>query len=262
MSCSTDPHYAFGTIQAKSLRKRGSILMEFVLVLPIYIFLFGALFLIGDMGLNAIRISIGDRDIAMDAGDRGGNSTTQFRLQQMRDEQSKVTFGSRTYRADENFKGAWSWQAAGKSYFAYRLQSYGGGLVSYPYLRYGDAVSSGGILGTLVGGGAVVFHGKDYSLADKVRSYNYYTLKRTNLGRLQQDAYRNWDSQGDTSESWLNDATSGKQYWYRFVFDEPYADSNADNLDTNPVQGADVTPDPPSGRKEYKRFEEYVTWSE
>ena len=163
MSCSID-------------RCRGSILMEFVLVLPIYIFLFGALYLLGDMGLNAVRISTGDRVAAMDAGDRTGHSSSPFLLRQMAEEALKTSFKSRAYRADESFEGSWSWQTAGRSMFAYKLPSYGGGLVSYPYLRYGGVLSGGGVLGTLVGGGTVLFHSKDYSMGGKVRAYNYYTL--------------------------------------------------------------------------------------
>ena len=248
MSCSTDSRV-------------GSILMEFVIVLPIYILLFGALFLIGDMGLNAIRISTGDRNAAMDAGDRSGYSLTSFLWRQMDEEALNTYSSSGTLRADEKFQGAWSWQSAGRTTFAYKLPSYGPGLVSYPYLRYGSAVSGGSVLGTLVGGGTVLFHSKDYSLADKTRKYNYYTLKRTDLGRLNENAYRNWDSQGDTSTSLLTDATDGRQYWYKYVYDEPYADSNADKLDSG-GQGADEVPDLPSGREEYKRYSQFVTWSQ
>lgn len=241
---------------------RGSILMEFVIVLPIYILLFGTLYLLGDMGLNAIRISTGDRDVAMDAGDWRGHSLTAFLLRQMGGEASKVLPANRAYRADERFKGAWSWQVAGRTSFAYKLQSYGGGLVSYPYLRYGDASGGDSILGALVGGGTVLFHSKDYSLSDKVRKFNYYTLKRTELGRLDMNAYRNWDSQGDTTRSLLTDVTGGQQYWYKYVVEEPYADSDSDNLDSSLGQDTDETSDPPSGRMEYKRFSPFVTWSQ
>ena len=253
MSCSIDS-------------RRGSILMEFVLVLPIYIFLFGALFLIGEMGLNAIRISTGDRDVAMDAGDKTGHSLVPFKNKQMGEEKGNVTaVDSRTYRTDTDFQGAWSWQSAGKTSFSYRLRSWGSALVSYPFLNYNGSTSGGGILGTLVGGRAVLFHSKDYSLSDKVRSYNYYTLKRTDLARDPQ-AYRNWDSwdedgKQDTSISRLADSSGGKQYWYSKVYDEKFADSNPDKLDGG-SQGGDSLPSRPSGRKEYKRFEGFVTWSQ
>ena len=248
MSCSTDS-------------RRGSILMEFVLVLPIYLALLGGLFLVGDMGLNAIRISIADNDLAMDAGDREGYSFEPFKELQMRDERSKVLSASRTYRVDESFNGAWSWQAAGRASFAYKLPSWGGGLISYPYLRYGDVTSGGGVLGALVGGGSVVFHSKDYSLGNTVRAYNYYTLKRTDIAR-DPNAYRNWDSQGNTSESWLTDSVDGIQYWYTYVYGEEYADSDPCNLDSASTQGKDSLPGAPGGRKEYERFSTFITWSQ
>ena len=268
MSCSIDPRLGLEEREVPSLLKRGSILMEFVLVLPIYIFLFGALFLLGDMGLNAIRISTGDRDAAMDAGDGLGFSTSIFLTQQMREEALKTFSESRTCRADDDFKGAWSWQAAGKTLFAYTLPSYGAGLVSYPYLRYGAGATLGGnVLGTLVGGGTVLFHSKDYSIGDKVRSYNYYTLKRTDLAR-DPEAYRNWDSwdssgKQNTSRSRLTQSARGlKQHWYANVYGEDYADSSPDSLDNSGRQGNDELPNRPSGRGEYKRLDLFVTWSQ
>ena len=80
MSCTTNRH-AF---------RCGSILMEFVMVLPIYIFLFGAIFLIGEIGLNAIRISVGDRSLAMDADDGEGYSFAPFGLMQMGEESENI----------------------------------------------------------------------------------------------------------------------------------------------------------------------------
>lgn len=243
------------------LLKRGSILMEFVLVLPIYLLLLGALFLIGDMGLNAIRIALGGRILAMDSLDKAGFSLTPFLSRQMRDEASKASFSSRTYRADEDFDGSWSWQAAGRMYFTYKLPSYGGGLISYPYLHYGDVTSGSGILETLVGGKTVTFHSKDISLGARTRLYNYYTLKRTDLARDPQ-AYRNWDSHGDTSISLLMDSSSGDKYWYRCVYKEEYADPKPESLDMSSQTGRDGLPDQPSGRKEYTRYPMFVTWSQ
>ena len=211
-------------------------------------------------------MSIGDRDAALDADDREGYSMGPFRLLQMQEESFKVSSGSRTYRADERFKGAWSCQAAGRSSFAYRLQSWGGSLISYPCLRYGNNSPGGGVLGALVGGGSVLFHSKDFSFEDKARAYNHYTLKRTDMAR-NPIAYRNWDSSDEngvqsTSRNHLVESTSGfDQYWYSFVYDEKYADSSADKLDES-RQSGDALPGQPSGRKEYKRFDTFVTLSQ
>ena len=252
MSCSID---------ITALR-RGSILMEFVMVLPIYIFLFGVIFLIGEIGLNAIRISVGDRSLAMDADDREGYSFALFGRMQMGKESENIrSKDSRTYRADENFKGAWAWEAAGRTSFSYKLRSWGSALVSYPFLNYGGSASGDGILSTLVGGGDVVFHGKDFSFADKVRAYNYYTLKRTDLSR-KPEAYRNWKA------NQLVEICDGGQCWDScvysepFLYDEPYNESVADKLDESPRQGRDTNPSPPEGRKEYERFGMFITWSQ
>lgn len=239
----------------------GSILMEFVMVLPIYIFLFGAIFLIGEIGLNAVRISVGDRDVAMDAGDREGCSFAPFGLMQMGEEIENVhSKESRTYRADENFHGAWSWMSAGRTWFSYKLRSWGSAMVSYPFLRYNGSTSNGGVLASLVGGGEVVYHSKDFSLADKVRAYNYYTLKRTDLSRAP-EAYRNW------KPNQLVVSDGGSQYWDSCVYDESYLyeepfNSVADKLDSSLPQGSDSNPSPPEGRIEYERFDSFITWSQ
>ena len=261
MSCSIDQSQALMLMMARksSSRRRGSILIEFVLVLPIYIFLFGALYLLGDMGLNAIRIAVGDRVLAMDAGDKEGISSKPFLSDQMRDEKSKTSFEFRTYRTDAKFRGAWSWQAAGKTSFTYTLPSYGGGLIAYPYLLYGDSSSNDGFFKTLVNGKTIRFHSKDNSLGARQRIYNYYTLKRTDLAR-DPNAYRNWDSRGSTSRSRLMD--SGGTYWYNYVYKEDYADPVADNLDKSHQAGRGDKPRTPSGRKEYNRFGTFVTWSQ
>ena len=252
MSCTTDRH-AF---------RCGSILMEFVMVLPIYIFLFGAIFLIGEIGLNAIRISVGDRSLAMDADDREGYSFAPFGLMQMDEEFANVhSTESCSYRADESFQGAWAWESAGRTWFSYKLRSWGSALVSYPFLNYGGPASGGGILGTLVGGGDVVFHSKDFSMSNRVRAYNYYTLKRTDLSR-RPEAYRNWEP------NQLVESNGGRQYWDSSVYDEPflydapYDESVADELDGGPRQGKDANPSPPVGRKEYERFGMFITWSQ
>ena len=244
MSCSIDS-------------RRGSILMEFVLVLPIYIFLLGALFLLGEMGLNAIRIASGDRDVAMDAGDRDGYSLSPFKERQMGDEKSNISsVDSRTYRADESFHGSWSWQAAGKTSFSYRLRSWGSVLVSYPFLRYNGSMSGGGILATLVGGGNSEFHSKDFSLqTGVVRSYNYYTLKRTDLARSEA-AYRNWDSDK------LVLRADGEQCWHGKVYNEAFADANGQQLDLSNQSADDTLPNVPDGAGEYGRYSQFVEWSE
>ena len=75
---------------------RGSVLMEFVIVLPLYICLFGMLFLIGDMGLKVAALAVGDRAAAFDAGDRSGTSFLPFSLNQWIEDRFLPTSSSKT----------------------------------------------------------------------------------------------------------------------------------------------------------------------
>ncbi len=232
----------------------GSVLMEFVIVLPLYICLFGMLFLIGDMGLKVAALAVGDRAAAFDAGDRSGTSFLPFSLNQWIEDVFLPTSSSKTFRAKENFKGSWSWQAAGTSSFEFRLPSWGGGkLLEYPYLTYMQGgVGSGDDLGILVNGGTVTLRSKDRS---SVRVYNYYTLKRTELAR-DDAAYRNW-SEGRLTAF----AESLDQYWHRCVYEEDFADSDAEHLEESD-QESDELPSLPSERKIYKRYSTFIDWSE
>ena len=246
MSCTTDKEFSV------LRQKRGSILMEFVIVLPIYFVLFGYVFLLGDLGLKTIALATGDRDAAMDAGDRWGYSYSVFAGNQI--ERSGLRSAqSATLRADEDFNGAWSWQAAGLSKFAYRLPGWMSGLLVYPYLRYGNATSDGA-LPTLASGNTIELRSKDLG---NVRIYNYYTLKRTELARAD-EAYRNW-----TPNQLVTMGGGLKQYWEKGVFAEPYANSSGEKLDSDGwSQGADELPSQPNGVSKYERYDQFVTWSQ
>lgn len=231
----------------------GSVLMEFVIVLPIYICLFGMLFLIGDMGLKVAALAVGDRAAAFDAGDRSGSLFLPFSLNQWIEDRFLPTFSSKTFRADENFRGSWSWQAAGTSSFEYRLQMWGGKLLEYPYLRYMQGgVGSGDDLGTLVNGGTVTLKSKDRS---SVRVYNYYTLKRTELAR-DDAAYRNW-----SPNQLVSSANGIIQHWYENVRCEEYANSGPQKLEES-TQDNDELPSTVDGRSEYRRFIPFMIWSQ
>lgn len=229
--------------------RRGSILMEFVLVLPLYFALFGYLFLLGDMGLKAISLAAGDRDAAMDAGDRMEWSYGRFSLGQLTDTGLRPA-SAMTLRADESFQGAWSWQTAGTAVFDYKLPGWLSGFVVYPFLVHGSA-ASGGPLQDFAKGRTVELRSKG---RETERRYGYYTLKRTDLAR-DPAAYRNWAPNELVGRGM-------SRHWYT-VASEPYANADASDLDANgAAQARDENPDTPNGAKEYKRFSLFVTWSQ
>lgn len=225
----------------------GSIMMEFVLVLPIYMLLIGMLFLWGDMGLKAIALAFGDRCVAFDGTDREGYSYSQFAsIKIIRDGLSGKT--RKAYRVDRNVKGPWSAQYAGRIGYDYKMYSWISGMVGYPLLQYGNAAP--GILETLVGGGIVQLDGKGL---ERVRMYNCYTLRRTEQAR-DPAVCRNWDADA------LLGFSDGKRGW-EWSRDELYADSSAENLENSHSLSDDALPNPTSlGR--YKRYDAYDGWTE
>lgn len=243
------------------VRDKGSVMMEFVLVLPLYLFLLGSVFLFGDMGIKVGALSLGDRAVAMDSGDRKWKSFSLFKNKQIK-EVGLQNPRTSTYRADEKFNGSWYWFAGGLEVFDYRLPGWFSGLIAYPYLRYGS-ISSDKTMRMLVNKGSVEIRSKKNG-GD--RAYSYYTLKRTELAR-QAGAYRNWRNDQ------IVDCKDSQQYWYSGVFKEGIYkeplktpdrdDTNAGRLDSDGVrQGGDSLPSTPNGIQEYDRFSAFVTWSE
>ncbi|MBQ7190312.1 MAG: hypothetical protein IJR99_12955 [Kiritimatiellae bacterium] len=236
-------------------------MMEFVLVLPLYLFLLGSVFLLGDMGIKVGALAIGDRTVAMDAGDRKWKSYSPFKTRQFTDSGLQTPRTS-TYRVDKDFTGAWYWFAGGLELFDYKLPGWFSGLIAYPYYRYGN-ISSDGFMRTLVNNGRVEVRSKKIG---SERSYSYYALKRTELAR-KAGAYRNW------MDCQIVDCKGSQQFWYEGVFKEgiykePLGppnrnDTSAEKLDADgPRQGSDALPSMPSGYREYDRFSGFVNWSE
>ena len=61
------------TIGGKNSGERGSVLMETILVIPLYIAFLSGIFMLGDLGLGRSRLNAGDRFAVWLAGDRHAN---------------------------------------------------------------------------------------------------------------------------------------------------------------------------------------------
>ena len=97
------------------------------------------------------------------------------------------------------------------------------------------------------------------------RKYNYYTLKRTDVGK---SSYRTWKPQNLTNVPIDFGALSVSDalpvwgtVWFRYVYMEPFPETEASVLDEN-AQEADERPDEPSWRTDYSRFPSYLLWSQ
>lgn len=254
---------------------RGSMLMEFMLVLPLYFLLIGMAFSVGEMGLKVIGLASADRMFALAAGD-GDFALTFYHFRErlfsseilsygddlgMSSKVDNLSAATKTFRTDVNFNCAWGWQAAGKCFDEYALPPWTRGWLQYPRNRFYETageglVDDGRMSGLLDVGrlGRVLMVSKDVG---NVRVFNYYTLKRTELAR-KEDAYRSWGNvryAGGWEGGGLAKSSSApvrSSVWYANVFNEPLMTADAKKLDDAPDQNQDQGVSPQS-KSEYKR---------
>ena len=272
----------------------GSILMEFVIVLPIYILFFGMAFALGDIGLKAIGLASGDR---LGAFAKGMEEMTMAKVQLMtrlfhmtpdqilsyNDDirtdalSDQVMFSSAlTYRRDGEFQGSWTWLASSSSCDAYALPPWTRGWLQYPNKVLVDKLgetevvgSNDGTLGKLLISGRLGranIYSRDVQGPSgdpgRVRLYNYYVLTRADGGR---SGYRSWDA-GNLAKSSFLPVTGAvwkqKVYDEQMVYETDFCDAAA-ALDTD-GQTADANEPPatPSERSDYKRFYLFTQWSQ
>ncbi len=247
--------------------------MEFMLVLPLYILLMGMAFSLGEMGVKTIALASGDR-VLSHAVDGAGQSlagtmrnlmfpqdTMPYNDADVKTSEAldQIRCDKKTYRADPQFKGAWSWQSAGRAGDDYALPPWTRGWLQYPHAYYMSRTGGGaakGAFGELLQEGAVgrtLLGSKDTEGA--IRVYSYYTLKRTDKGR-QNGAYRQWKNASLLKTSGF----FGAPNWYENVYDEKFADADGKKLDGS-SQGADSLPSQPGG-SDYDRCTQLMIWSQ
>ena len=240
MLCSTDMQ------AARRGWRSGSIMMEFVLVLPIYMILLGMLILWGDMGLKAIYLAFGDRCVAFDGTDRDGRSYSQFSaIEYINDALRSKSV--KDYRVDRQVKGSWSAQYAGRTGYDYKIYSWMNGIIGFPLFQYGN--DSPGLLETFVNEGSEILDAKGM---ERTRTYNTYTLRRTELGR-DKAVCRNWEADE------LLGYEGSKRGW-EWSRDEKYADPSAASLEGS--DSSDDSPPNPRSLGKYKRYSQYDSWTE
>ena len=138
--------------------KRGSVLMEFIIVIPIYIVLLAGLFMIGDSLMKGTQLAHEERLLAFN-NETGDGITRNI------------------FHADVDVLGPWTLRADIKKEGAYLLPEYGiAGM-----LLFGDQTFRGkketGAMRTLMDGGSIPIYSKDN---DKDRQFrnNVYMLRR------------------------------------------------------------------------------------
>lgn len=251
--------------------RRGSVLMELIVVFPIYLVLFGGLFMIGDLLIKVARLPSAERSVAFELGDVA-NLRTEIRTRLYHDDREVNDRGEAAdlidadtadkpglseYYADASVEGPFSLRSAVKLKDGYYLP--GGvtrGQLAYADWFFGDTVgaerASGDMATMLDGTSRVNLRSKDNS-AGRVRYYNYYTLKRYRAGGA------NWRANGRNASDLLVNLEGRTQHWQDVSEEAYHYDDNAQELDreNEPTAAAAARSD-----AEYVRYGQYVNWSD
>lgn len=234
--------------------ERGSVLMEFVIVLPIYMLLLGFAFVSGELALQAIRLSASaDRTCAMahdkfdlfkravsphdardgaNGGDWDQDATWQEDDAFMHSYEGDPNGGTLAVSeyatnkiegvADADFEGPWTKVVAAKVKDDYTLTPLTRGFVAFWYGENDRRIedmggnATEGVLDDILkdGIGRVEMVGKDLT----GRDYGYYCLQRNEYGRK---GYRTWDA-GNLA---LNSA------WQNYVLSDIIAPSDYEDIE-------------------------------
>lgn len=260
MSCTTDRRHPAG--------RGGSILMEFVIVLPFYLLLLGVAVLLGDFALRSIWITNGDVLVAYAKGDNpedeevseGGFSykaatlavkTCLFYDLFKMDEKYSYETGAdkpldmavvgreKIVLADPKFKGAWSYHVAGLAVDKYALPPWARGWLGYSEWTYrtqsgGGKDPEGPVFGNLLSDadeGRYRIVSRDLDDAGGARQFGYYTLMRSRQCRDREKPCRRWTpAELSASDGFIAQVAFGDK-WYQLVYDEPFPSAEAGKLE-------------------------------
>lgn len=264
--------------------RKGSVLMEMIVVFPIYLVIFGGLFMLGDMLIKVARLPSAERSVAFELGggtflrdeigeylypaDREVNDERHVAdLIEADDTAEPATedaeavsiSGTSEYYADTAIEGPFSLRAAVKLKDGYYLP--GGGtrgqlaFADWFFTNTVGAAQMTGDMATLISGaGRIYLRSKDNSQG-RVRYYNYYTLKRN----------RNYDgSNWRANKRWagdlLADIAGHAQHWDDVYTEKFHYDGENEDDGTNEANRASDKAGDSSG--DYERYGQFVTWSD
>lgn len=256
---------------------RGSVLMEFIIVFPIYLVLFGGVFMVGDILVKATRLASADRVLSFDQAQRnpqGWNFVIDddkglFPHSQTggyRETDLVRNDDARKYQhySDSSFNGPWTLCVGAKAKDRYKLASWTKGWLNFALgfidrTIHANDLPSDDFGRPLYGGNR---HDAIYAKYEPVSgtrdyTYNYYTYRRTrdyepkDLPKL----YRAMPSSLEEAGR-LVDNVADAALWNIKVVGEKYAEWGNDEFNTRSG--------PPSAlvNREYKRYTQFVTWSD
>ena len=256
---------------------RGSVLMEFLIVVPVYIVIFGGLFMIGAMAIKTTRLASAERTRALDvaAGD-SPNTNADFGWNAIKDllfppvpgdEEDNVSDDPEPYRyheQGESFQGPWTVAVGSKIKDEYKLASWTRGWLAFAHWLFQDATrtedeldAEDNVMLPLLNGNSADMFSKNIH---KPRIYNYYTYRRTRdytdneLGKMYRQMPQELKDAGK-----LVDAAAASALWKECVEKEKYPkleDAGGENGNKRSAVSLGLT------QREYRRYGQFERWSD
>lgn len=256
------------------ISRRGSVLMEFLLVTPLYLAFIGGTFAVGQLLISSIDLAHADRAWAMcpdefRAAAKAALNGHLFPLsvfsyddKMMSVASDTLSLSDRTHRADEKFVGAWTWLTAARVGNSHHHPPWTRGWFSFASDAFDASVPDAAGHETAL---EKMSRFVSVFAMETERKYNYYSLKRTVKGRR---SYRSWDPVNltnvpiDFGALSVSDAVPvWGAAWFSNIYMEPFPETDSAKLDAA-AQEADEVPDEPSWRTEYSRFPSFMLWSQ
>ena len=250
------------------MSERGSVLMELIVVFPIYLVLFGGIFMIGDMLVKASRLPSADRTAAFDVQNAVANGWASVLnglfhpALDVSDRRMQPDLLSRErvseFYADTRVSGPFSLRAAVKVRNDYALLVTGArGQLSYADWFFNRSVGASRMtdvphndMGQLLLGNRVAMYSKDNGVARNY-TYNYYTLKRVKYSASE----HTWRSNRRPVSDIVN-ADATRAHWCVDVNGEAY------HGDVNDASNQKNDPEAIGTFVDYSRYGQFVTWSQ
>lgn len=265
--------------------RRGSVMMEFIIVFPIYLVLFATMFILGDMLIHSNRLAFGNvvNAFCQDVGDGyrsrwdgvwddyakwvypsseitdDADMSAQDVFYPIKDITQAGSLGRVGYYADAG--GSWVVCAASRVVDRYRPLAGGalGQLLSAEFLLGGtpDRVDGdrsaiddwrvpGGRVNMRAKGGNILFE-SIFKQENDLRSHSFYVLKRNRTGHYDTGNWRRMTSGLLKDDRWIREVCNDGWYSGKTITDR-YTNGGSDS-------GDDIV----NGYDRYERFED---WSE
>ena len=271
--------------------RRGSVLMEFIVVLPVYLILLGFVFVTGEFSLQSIHLGAmaertyahtkdtGFAEVAKAASPEKELDERELQYRddpELGDTSAKVSQYSKSrvsLLADKSVAGTWTESIAAKVVDEYTLTPVARGFIAFVYrdnkrkmeeLEMEDTVATPSAIDEVMESGShrTKMYSKDFhkkgSSTELDCRFGYYVIERTEASHKREGArpYRTWPAGG-----LAKDGADG--IWNSKVYLDGYAGANYEALDARDSEdsGSDA-PSSAEDKADYSRDGDLKDWSD